>query len=136
MRYPSVKFLFEIFCTKLTDLLREFLAVFVESKEFVFTFNMIEWQATHHPDLRQDVFVKDEYHFLNVPGIGTITVYDTFDCTFECLSNPSCLSLNLAASNRADGKIWCELLTSNKDISPDEFKENKTSHHFALKVRT
>ena len=77
MRYPSVKFLFEIFCTKLTDLLREFLAVFVESKEFVFTFNMIEWQATHHPDLRQDVFVKDEYHFLNVPGIGTITVYDT-----------------------------------------------------------
>ena len=91
MRYPSVKFLFEIFCTKLTDLLREFLAVFVESKEFVFTFNMIEWQATHHPDLRQDVFVKDEYHFLNVPGIGTITVYDTFDCTFECLSNPSCM---------------------------------------------
>ena len=136
MRYPSVKFLFEIFCTKLTDLLREFLAVFVESKEFVFTFNMIEWQATHDPDLRQDVFVKDEYHFLNVPGIGTITVYDTFDCTFECLSNPSCLSLNLAASKGADRKLWCELLTSNKDINPDEFKENKTSHHFALKVRT
>ena len=79
--------------------------------------------------------VRDDYQFLNVPGIGTITVYDTFDCTFECLSNPSCLSLNLAASNGADGKIWCELLTSNKYINPDEYHENKTSHHFSLKVR-
>ena len=90
-RYQTVKFIFEFFCSKLTDLLRELLAVFVESKEFVFIFIMIELQATHHPDLRQDVFVKDEYRFLNVPGIGTITVYDTFDCTFECLSNPSCM---------------------------------------------
>ena len=88
-----------------------------------------------HPNHLQDVFAKEEYHFLNVPGIGTFTVYDTFDCTFECLSNPSCLSLNLAASKGADGKLWCELLTSHKDINPDELKENKTSHHFALKVR-
>ena len=95
---------------------------------------MIELQATHHPDLRQDVLVKDEYHFLSVSGIGTITVYDTFDCTFECLNNPSCLSLNLAASKRADRKLWCELLTSNKDINPDAYKENKTSHHFSMKV--
>ena len=96
---------------------------------------MIELQATHHPNLRQDVLVKDEYHFLSVSGIGTISVYDTFDCTFECLSNPSCLSLNLAASKRADRKLWCELLTSNKDINPDAYKENKTSHHFSMKVR-
>ena len=89
-----------------------------------------------HPNHLQDVFVKEEYRFLNVPGIGTFTVYDTFDCTFECLSNPSCLSLNLVASKEEGGKLWCELLTSNKDINPDEFKENKTSHHFALKVRT
>ena len=35
----------------------------------------------------------------------------------------------------ADGKLWCELLTSNEDINLDEFRENMTSHHFALKVR-
>ena len=98
-------------------------------------FIIIESHSTHHSNHVQDVFVKDEYHFLNVRGIGTFTVYDAFDCTFECLSNPSCLSLNLAASKGADGKLWCELLTSNKDINPDEFKENMTSHHFALKVR-
>ena len=62
------------------------------------------------------------------------TVYDTFDCTLECLSNPSCLSLNLAASKGADGKFWCELLTSSKYTNPGEHKENKTSHHFFLKV--
>ena len=90
--------------------------------------------ATYHPDLRQDVFVREGYHFLNVPGTGTFTVYDTFDCTFECLSNPSCLSLNLAASKGADGTLRCELLTSNKYINPGEYKENKTSHHFSLKV--
>ena len=90
--------------------------------------------ATYHPDLRQNVFVKEEYHFLNVSGIGMFIVYDTFDCALECLSNPSCLSLNLAASQGADGKFWCELLTSDKYINPCEYKENKTSHHFVLKV--
>ena len=90
--------------------------------------------ATYHPDLRQNVFVKEEYHFSNVSGIGMFIVYDTFDCALECLSNPSCLSLNLAASKGADGKFWCELLTSGKYINPCEYKENKTSHHFFLKV--
>ena len=95
---------------------------------------LTDLDATYHPGIRQDVFVKEKYHFLNVSGIGTFTVYDTFDCTFECLSNPSCLSLNLAASKGADGKLWCELLTSSKYINPNEYKENKTSHHFFLKV--
>ena len=70
---------------------------------------LTDLDATYHPGIRQDVFVNEKYHFLNVSGIGTFTVYDTFDCTFECLSNPSCLSLNLAASKGADGKFWCEL---------------------------
>ena len=95
---------------------------------------LTDLDATYHPGIRQDVFVKEKYHFLNVSGIGTFTVYDTFDCTFECLSNPSCLSLNLAASKGADGKFWCELLTWSKYINPDEYKENKTSHYFFLKV--
>ena len=84
--------------------------------------------------LPADLFVKEEYHFLNVSGIGMFTVYDPFDCALECLSNPLCLSLNLAASKGADGKFWCELLTSDKYINPCEYKENMTSHHFFLKV--
>ena len=61
-------------------------------------------------------------------------MYDIFDCTFKCLSNPSCLSLNLAASKGADGKLWCELLSSVKYDNHKEYKRNETSHHFSIKV--
>ncbi|KAL9988095.1 hypothetical protein ACROYT_G002498 [Oculina patagonica] len=64
---------------------------------------------------------------------GTFTVYDVFDCTFECLSNSLCFSVNLAASKGADGKLWCELLSSDKYRNFTEYKENKSSHHFAMK---
>ena len=87
-----------------------------------------------HPDLRQDVFIRENSHYLNVPRVGTYTVYDVFDCTFKCLSKPSCLSLNLAASKGADGKLWCELLSSEKYSNPKEYKANESWHHFSIKV--
>ena len=94
-----------------------------------------EFTTLYHPDLRQDVFIKEEYHCLNVPMVGRYTVFDIFDCTFECLTNPYCLSLNLAASKGADGKLWCELLSSVKYDNPEKYKRNETSHHFSIKVR-
>ena len=97
--------------------------------------SIAEFNTLYHPDLRQDVFIKDEFHYLNVPRVGTYIVHDTFDCTFECLNNPSCLSLNLAASKRVDGKLWCELLSSQKYSKPEEYKGNDTSHHYSIKVR-
>ncbi|XP_068682891.1 uncharacterized protein [Montipora foliosa] len=86
----------------------------------------------YHPDVPQDVFVKDDSHYLNVPRVGTHTVADVFDCTFECLSHPSCLSFNLAASKPSDGKLWCELLSSDRHRDPDELRINATSHHFSV----
>ncbi|KAL9954477.1 hypothetical protein ACROYT_G042021 [Oculina patagonica] len=79
-------------------------------------------------------FSKHEFHYLNVLGVGTVMVYDDFDCIFECLRNSLCFSVNLAASKGADGKLWCELLSSDKYHSADEYTENKTSHHFAIMV--
>jgi len=105
---------------------------------FFLGFNFVvlatEFTTLYHPDLRQDVFTKDEFHYLNVPRIGTYTVYDVFDCTFECLTNPSCLSLNLAASRGADGKLWCELLSPVKYSNPEKYMRNETSHHVSVKV--
>ena len=89
----------------------------------------------YHPHVPQDVFVKDDSHYLNVPRVGTHTVADVFDCTFECLSHPSCLSFNLAASKGADGKLWCELLSSDRYRDPEEFRVNATSHYFSVQVR-
>ncbi|CAH3195563.1 unnamed protein product [Porites evermanni] len=88
----------------------------------------------YHHSLRQDVFIKEEYHYLNVPKVGTFTVYDSLDCTFECLGNPSCLSFNLAAYKGADGKLRCELLSSEKHSNPEEYKRNESFHHFSIKV--
>ena len=87
------------------------------------------------PDLRQDVFITEDPHYLNVPRVGTYTVYDVFDCTFKCLSKLSCLSLtDLPASKGADGKLWCQLLSFEKYSNPKENKANESSHHFSIKV--
>ena len=91
-------------------------------------------ETLYHPDLGHDTFIKHEFSYLNVPRVGKYTVYDIFDCTSECLSHPSCLSLNLAASKGADGKLWCELLSSVKYSNPDKYKGNATSHHYSIKV--
>ena len=89
-----------------------------------------EFNNLYHPELRQDVYIKEEYHYLSVPKVATFTVYDSLDCAFKCLRNPSCLSINLAASKGADGKLWCELLSSEKHSNPNEYKRNKSFHHF------
>ncbi|CAH3047064.1 unnamed protein product [Porites lobata] len=93
-----------------------------------------EFNTLYHRDLRQDIFVKDDHHYLNVPRVGTYAVYNTLDCALRCLSNPSCFSINLAASKGADGKLWCELLSSEKYSNPGEYKRNQSSHHFSIKT--
>ena len=79
-------------------------------------------------------FIKHEFQYLNVPLVGTVAVSDVFDCTLECLSNPFCFSVNLAAFKEAHGKLWCELLSSDKFRNSTEYKGNKSSHHFAIEV--
>ena len=83
---------------------------------------------------KQRQFSKEEFHYLNVTQVGTFTVYDLFDCTFECLRNILCLSINMAASKGVDGKLWCELLSTDKYRNAENYKENKTSHHFSITV--
>ena len=78
--------------------------------------------------------MKEEFYYLHVSRVGTFTVYDAFDCTFECLNNPSCVSVNMAASRGANDELWCELLSSDKYRNSSEYHGNKSSHHFAMKV--
>ena len=91
-------------------------------------------ETFYHPHLRQDVFLKDEFHYLSTPVIGRREVIDGFDCSFKCLSSPLCYSYNLAASRAADGKLWCELLSSDKYSHPGNYSGNQSSHHFVAKV--
>ncbi len=82
------------------------------------------------------VFSKHTLHYLNVYKVGTFTVYDIFDCTFECLQVPSCVSVNLAANRGVDGKLWCEALSSDIYRNTMEYKGNESSHHFSMKVKS
>ena len=74
----------------------------------------------------------EEFLYLNVSHIELIMVYDDFECTFKRLHHPSCISFNLAA----EGKLFCELLSTDKYSKPMEYKLNKSSHHFYTKVGT
>ncbi len=84
--------------------------------------------------LRWHLFSVDEFHYLNVIRVGTFTAFDDVDCTFKCHRNPLCVSVNLAASKGADGKLWCELLSSDKYRNDKDFKVNKGSHHLSIMV--
>ena len=106
---------------------------------FPFSFNFLPCNLQNLPVCITTAFVKmflikEEYHYLNVSKVGTFTVYNSLDCSLECLGNPSCLSINLAAYKGADEKILCELLGSEKYSNPKQFKSNNNSHHFSIKV--
>lgn len=62
-------------------------------------------------------------------------VTDVFDCTFECLRLPSCVSVNVASNKEAPGNIFCELLSSDKYQKSQKFTGNKTSYHLFKKVK-
>ena len=62
-------------------------------------------------------------------------VTDVFDCTFECLRLPSCVSVNVASNKEAPGNTFCELLSSDKYQKSQKFTGNKTSHHLFKKVK-
>ena len=83
---------------------------------------------------RQSLLSIDGYSYLTAPKIGTLLVFDDYECVFLCLRNPSCSSVNLAVARKRDAKIWCELLSSHKHRFPEEFKENRTSHHVSIMV--
>ena len=86
--------------------------------------------------LKQRLFSKDELHHLNVTQVGKLTVSDLLDCIVECLKNSLCLSINMAAFKGAEGKLWCELLSSDKYRDIKNYKGNMSSHYFSILVIT
>ena len=86
--------------------------------------------------VRQHAFVKNEFHYLNVSRVGSFAVYDAFDCTFECLSNHSCLSVNMAALTKELTENFgasCCLLINTK--TPQSTKETRVHITFPLRYK-
>ncbi|CAH3160812.1 unnamed protein product, partial [Pocillopora meandrina] len=91
------------------------------------------WLPFEHTS-RQCQFFQEEFHYLNVARIGVFTLHNLFDCTFKCLRNALCLSINVAASKGANGKLWCELLSSDKYRDAESYNENMSSHHLSIQL--
>ena len=83
---------------------------------------------------RQSLLSIDEYFYLTVPKVGTFAAFDDYECIYSCLRNTLCWSVNWSASKGTDGKLWCELLSSHKYEFPEDFRENRTSHHVSIQV--
>lgn len=83
---------------------------------------------------RQSLLSIHEYFYLTAPKVGTFAAFDDYECIILCLRNPSCRSVNLAVAKKQDGKIWCELLSSQKYTIPEEYRKNRTSRHVSFKV--
>ena len=91
-------------------------------------------RPSYFSTLKQRQFLKDEFHYLNVTRVGMFTSHDLLDCTWECVRNTLCLSINVAASKGADGNLWCELLSSDKYRDAENYKDNRSNHHFFITV--
>ncbi|XP_022795533.1 protein kinase C-binding protein NELL2-like [Stylophora pistillata] len=75
---------------------------------------------------RDGLLSLDKFHYLDVPPIDIIIVYDDFECIFECLNHPLCMSVNLATEEQ----LRCQLLSSHKENNTKKLYQNKSSDHY------
>ncbi|RMX45215.1 hypothetical protein pdam_00020949 [Pocillopora damicornis] len=80
------------------------------------------------------LFSKTKHYHLNVPHVGMITVMNEMECLFKCCRSHLCLSVNMSPSKGRDGKLWCELLSSDKYRNVDKLKANKSSHYYCVEL--
>ncbi|CAH3030887.1 unnamed protein product [Porites evermanni] len=77
-------------------------------------------------------FMIDQFSYLNITSIGRNLIQDENDCGYACLEIPSCFSYNVAAFPDVNGKLLCELLSSDKYNNSDKFNASKEFHHFFI----
>ena len=77
-------------------------------------------------------FKPDRHHQLSVPKIASSLVGDKFDCTFNCISEWSCYSFNIAANPDSNGLFLCELLDTEKfTAAVNALQPNASFHHYS-----
>lgn len=79
-------------------------------------------------------FKAKQFSYLNITVITSVFVPDGIDCGLACLTSTSCFSYNLAAFHDVNGKLLCELLSSDKYNNSDKLIESPIFHHFSIWV--
>ena len=79
-------------------------------------------------------FKEDKFSYLNITILGYSHVDWMPQCSFACLETPTRLSYNLAAYPDINGKLLCELLSSDEYNNSNKFMFNESFHHFSIAV--
>ena len=61
-------------------------------------------------------------------------VFWATECTFACVTNAPCVSVNVASSPDKSGKLRCQLLSEDKFRSPDKLTDSQQFHHYSIIV--
>ena len=79
-------------------------------------------------------FATHKFRHLNITPLVSASVKNIRECGKLCVDHPSCFSANFAAFFHEEGKIFCELLPSDKYNNSEKFLNNKVFHHLSIKV--
>lgn len=80
------------------------------------------------------IFQDNLFHFLDGKRIETAYVETRKHCLLKCVKNRQCFSINTGVNSRHDGKVLCELLSSDKYSSSGSFQQSSAFHHYSISV--
>ena len=86
-------------------------------------------------DLSFGNFKRNPFHYLWEKNITWSMVIDQLDCTFLCVDEPKCYSINVAAHPDSNGLYLCELLATDKYRATKNFHASATFHHYSPWLR-
>ena len=84
------------------------------------------------PEVITASFELSLFNYLHISALEKRHVVEPIDCSFACLRNVSCVSLNVAAVADGKEKYWCEFLSSNMHSDAAKLAANYQSHHYSL----
>ena len=84
---------------------------------------------------RRADFKLRHFSYLNISYFDVAFVDDYMECSFACLQNTLCVSINVAVSPDGDGNIRCELLASTSYNNTAKLTVDRQSHVFEMKVK-
>lgn len=99
--------------------------VFATSKPF---------QRSSSRRLRYVVFKEELFHALSAETIEVAYVETGKLCLLKCVKNLQCFSTNIGVYPRADERVRCELLSSDKYRALKSFRANTSFHHYRVSV--
>ena len=79
-------------------------------------------------------FNNNPFHALAGKKIETAHAETGRHCLLRCVKNLQCFSTNIGVEFGQDGKVLCELLSSDKYSSSRSFQPSPRFHHYSIPV--